>query len=140
MNTVTLSADEVVVLAADFNAMANAATAMLNDPAIASSLTDKQSCSLQKYDASCSSIAANLATWAAQIAFASSDNAFATIKTQTKSACDTADRLKTTIAKIQHVIDILGAAVALGTEFNAGTALSILTSAGTLQGVIAKAA
>ena len=132
-----LSSDQIVALAADFNELGNAARAMLNDPNL--SLTSGQSGSLDDHIRDFSTAANELATWAAQVAFDDSNDAFTTIRAQTRSACDTAAKLKAVAAKAQAVIDVLGAAVSVGLSFGTGGAGAILAAAGHLEQTISGA-
>lgn len=133
----TLTAAQLIQLAADFNSLGNLARSILNNPTI--TLDPDVSNAIASDLTSLSNIAANLATWGAQVAFADSDAAFNTISSATQSANATVNQLKSTVSKINSIVNIFGAAVVLGVTFGSGNFVSVITAAGKLGDAIASA-
>jgi hypothetical protein len=132
-----MSTQQLQDLANDFNAHANLARQMLNDPTL--TFTDTQNADLIA-DINVLSVAAgDFATAAAQSAFDDSAAAYTTISTQTKAATEKVKAIKATVAKVDAVISILGAAVTICTDLSTGNPIGAVQAAGTLQGAIAKA-
>lgn len=127
----TLTAQQLVQLAADFNALANSDRSMLNDPSL--DLPPEAADALTKHLTDLSTLAATIAAAGASAAFEDSDAAFSSINGATQQANATVARLRGTVAKIDSIVNVLGAAVSLGVAFGTGNVPAILGAADKLR-------
>lgn len=136
-NNAPLTGAQLIQLSTDVNTLGNLIRGILNDPNM--NLSQGQSSVLSADLTSLSDTAANLATWGAQVVFADSDAAFTTISSATSAANAKVAQLKATVAKIDSVVNIVGAAVSLGVAFGTGNFVNVLSAAGQLGNVVANA-
>lgn len=130
-----LSSDQIMALAVSYSSLGDAARDVLRDPTIV--LTQDQSNLIASDMTQCYGISGNLATWAVQVIFADSDSAFQSIIASTQSGSAAVVRLKAEVAKINSIMNILGAAVSLGISFGTGNWVSVMSAANNLGNAIA---
>ena len=131
----TLLSSQLLQLSSDFNDLGDGARGALSNQA----LTPNQSNVISSDMTTLYNTAGNLATWGAQVVFADSDAAFNTISSATKSGATALQQLQADVAKVNSVINILGAAIALGVAFGSGNPGTILQSAGKLATAVSSA-
>jgi hypothetical protein len=133
----SLTGEQLVSLASDFSALAEQAGEMLADPNLNPSV--EQTNALYDAQNKLSDIAANLAMWGAKVEFDDSESSFASLSNATQSANAAVKKLKTTVAKINSVVNILGSAASLGLSFATGNAVGVLSAAANLTSAITHA-
>lgn len=132
-----LSSAQIGQISGEFAACGNQVRGILNDPNL--DLPPNVSNTLASDLTSLSNIGANFAILASQVIFADSDAAFTQISTATQSANAKVAQLKTTIGKINSIVNIVGSVISLGVAFGTGNFMSVLGAAANLGSAVANA-
>ncbi|GAC1575457.1 MAG: hypothetical protein NVS3B7_07930 [Candidatus Elarobacter sp.] len=126
----TLDADALLALANGFAAIATSVRSTLDNDAIA--LSPGQSAALSSKLTSLDTMAVNLSTEAAKIAFDDTAGAAAQIAAATSAACDEAAAMARNARKITGVVNVIAAVVAFGGAFGSGNPAKVLAEGANL--------